>query len=543
MNGDTLRPMNLEMIVGHPNGSPLAEDYQTGRGRARSFFPGDWTDGDGYRSRARAVEARFDREAREAVARMVRAPASSSAAKLERWVEEGGIMVTTGQQPGLFTGPLYSIYKALTAVRLAARLEEMLETAVLPVFWVASEDHDWEEAHDTWIVGVDNELHHVELPPPPEAERDRPLHRVRASAGEALEAFLGHLPETDFRADHAKLLEGCWSGSRMTVPEAFRCTLEALLGPFGMLFVDAHEPLLKAASVPVLQRELRSSAAHETALARRSLALEEAGYHVQVPILEGGVNLFVEGPAGRERLYRDGEGFHLRHSGARLSADQVEEAMTADVATVSPNVLLRPVVEAAVLPTVAYVAGPGETAYFAQLGPLFEAHGVAMPAIVPRLSVTVIESKVRKVLDKFGLEPTSLDRPFHELAGEIARDETPAAVQEALGRLRGAVGQGTAALTQAVREVDPTLKGPISHARTVAFEAIQDVEKKIVQAVKRENEIALQQVEKARLHLYPDGRPQERVLNVFYYLVRYGERFLQALLERFHPLPSSDPDA
>lgn len=208
--------------------------------------------------------------------------------------------------------------------------------------------------------------------------------------------------------------------------------------------------------------------------------------------------------------------------------------------TVSPNVLLRPVVEAAVFPTVAYVAGPGEIAYLAQLAPLFEAHGVSAPVVVPRRTVTLVESKIRKVLDKFGLEPPALDRAFHELAGDIARDELPGSVREALGRLKGSIGQGTAALTEAARDVDPTLKGPISHARSVAFDAVAEAEKKIVQAVKRENEIALQQLEKAQLHLYPGGTPQERRLNVFYYLVRYGEELLTELLARLEPLPSPD---
>ncbi|HZD04601.1 MAG TPA: bacillithiol biosynthesis BshC, partial [Longimicrobiales bacterium] len=236
--------MNLEMIVGRPSGSALVDDYLNGRGRARSFFPWDWTDAGSYRARAREVQERFDRAARERVASMLRAPGESGRRALERWIEDGGFMVTTGQQPGLFTGPLYTIYKALTAVRLAQRLEEVLRAPVLPVFWVASEDHDWDEAHDTWIVGVDNELHRVALPPPSEADRNRPLHRVTARLDAALTPFLEHLPETDFSASGVEVLRACWGNGRTNLPEAFRCTLESLLGPSGLLFVDAHEPRL-----------------------------------------------------------------------------------------------------------------------------------------------------------------------------------------------------------------------------------------------------------------------------------------------------------
>jgi bacillithiol biosynthesis cysteine-adding enzyme BshC len=268
-------------------------------------------------------------------------------------------------------------------------------------------------------------------------------------------------------------------------------------------------------------------------LAGRADALEGAGYGVQVPILEGGVNLFLEGPSGRERVYRDGEHFRLRHSDAHVTAADIDERTSEDPSVLSPNVLLRPVVESHVFPTVAYVAGPGELAYFAQLQPLFEAHGVAMPVVVPRLGATAVETKVGKVLDKYGLDVAALDRPFHDLAGDFARDEVPDGVRRALGALRGAVARGTEELAEAASQVDPTLKGPVQHVRSVAFDAVGEAEKKIVQAVKRESEIALRQIEKARLHLFPDGKPQERVLNPFYYVARYGDDFVTGVSDAF----------
>ena len=533
--------MNLEMLVGHPSGSALIDDYVTGRGTARSFFRWDWTDRNSYAERAREVAERFDRPARECVASILSPREGAAGDHLERWVRDGGFVVTTGQQPGLFAGPLHTVYKALTAVRLAEELESFLGVPVLPVFWVASEDHDWEEAHDTWIVGVDNELLRIELRDPDEADRERPLHRVTTSFDEAATALLTQLPETDFREDLTNLIETCWGPTCTNLPEAFRCTIEELLAPLGLYCVSAHDPSLKDASTDVLLAELYGSSEHEALLTERTRALESAGYRGQVTILDGGVNLLVEGEAGRERLYRDGDGYRLPRSGRRMSAAEVEEAVRGGAHLVSPNVLLRPVVEAVVLPTLAYVGGPSEVAYFAQLGPLFQAHGVGMPVAVPRRSVTLVEGKVRKVLDKFGLDTAALEKPFHELVGEITREEIPDGVRDALTTLRRSIAEGTASLLQAAKDVDPTLKGPITHVRTTAFDSLSEAEKKILQAVRRENEIALQQLEKARLHLYPDGRPQERVLNVFYYLARYGRAFLDALLERLDPLPDAEP--
>jgi uncharacterized protein YllA (UPF0747 family) len=191
------------------------------------------------------------------------------------------------------------------------------------------------------------------------------------------------------------------------------------------------------------------------------------------------------------------------------------------------------VVESTLFPTLAYVGGPGEMAYFAQLRDYFEAHGVAMPVIHPRWAATPIETKIRKVLDKFGLQPDELQRPFHEVAGDVAREEVPAEVRAALGKLRGALGSGLADLKRSVGAVDKTLSGPVQQVGSQAYAALDDLEKKIVQAVKREGEIGLAQLEKAQVHLYPMGKPAERVQSPFYYLSRYGGAVLDALYDRF----------
>jgi uncharacterized protein YllA (UPF0747 family) len=172
-------------------------------------------------------------------------------------------------------------------------------------------------------------------------------------------------------------------------------------------------------------------------------------------------------------------------------------------------------------------------AYFAQLGGYFDAHGIEMPVVHPRWAAAPVESKIRKVLDKFGLDVEALNRPFHEVASDIARDEVPADVRGAIGKLRGAIGSGVGDLQKAAAALDPTLKGPVQHFRGQAFAALDDVEKKVVQAVKRESEIALAQLEKAQLHLYPRGKPAERVQSPMYFLTRYGGTFLDDLYERF----------
>ncbi len=524
---------NIELIVGLPTGTDVVQAHMAGDPGVARFLGPHFGSLSGFVEKTSEVDGRFDRAARERAAQALLVPSGADPARLDRFVEEGGYMVTTGQQPGLFGGPMYSIHKALTAVRLAEALEAALERPVLPVFWVASEDHDWAEANHVDVIGVDNALHRIELAAT-DPKVSPPIHRV--AMGDTVEAlveeFVACLPGTDFSGEYVDLLRGAFTADS-TIADGFHATLQHLLGRFGLFFTDAAHPSVKQASAGLLRNELGRAEELEHVLRVSSEALGASGYGTQVAVLDGGVNLFLEGPAGRERIYRDGDGFRLRTSGVALTLDEILARQAEDPAVLSPNVLLRPVVESEVFPTLAYVGGPGEIAYFAQLKAYFEAHGITMPVVYPRWTATPLEAKIRKVLDKFGLEVDALQRPFHEMAGEIARDDMPEEVRSSLGRLRGEIAKGVAQVQEATKTLDPTLKGPAQHVRSQAFAALDELERKVVQAVKREAEIKLSQLEKAQLHLYPNGKPTERVQSPFYFLARYGGSVLDALYDHF----------
>lgn len=521
--------MNVELIVGWPGGSDLARDYLDGSDRVTPYYGASWRDTTAYHAKIDDLDARFDADARRSALSAMKVPEGVGKERLDAWVEKGGLVVTTGQQPGLFGGPLYSLYKGLTTLSLARALEAELARPVLPLFWVASEDHDWAEADHTYAIDAANELRLVRVADP--GAKERSIHRVEL-AGEldtALAEFLQILPNTEFSEEYIKLLRDAYN-SPATLSSSFQHVMENLLAPQGLFFTDAADPVVKDRSSAVLLAELDADGS-EALLRGTAESLEADGYHVQVHIMEGGVNLFLEGPAGRERLYRDDAGFHLHHSGERLTRGDILARSQADPSALSPNVLLRPIVESEIFPVVSYVAGPGEIAYYAQLRGLYESHGMRMPVIHPRHGVTAVEPKIRKVMNKFGVGLETLSRPHHEIASEIAKDDVPADVREALGEMRGAVGEASSKLLEAAVAIDPTLKGPVTHARNTSFSAIQEVEKKIVQSVKRQNEIALAQLEKAQLHLFPEGNPQERVLNPFYYLFRFGNPFMDVLVD------------
>lgn len=522
--------LNVEVRVGPVGGAGLIGDYLNAAPALAPFFPGHPFDPEAFRRKAEEIRGRFDREALSAMAGAIRPLGDDARDRLARVAAGEGFVVTTGQQPGLFGGPLYTVHKALSAIALARRLEALLEAPVLPLFWVASDDHDWEEANHVHALDRGNTLRRLALEGDPESSRSMGRRTLNGAAETALDQLSEILPPSEFAGSVLRRLRDAYSEG--TVAAAYTEVMAGLFEGRLLGLVDAQDPVVRRLGLPVIRRELERAEEHEAALAGQTARLEAAGYATQVAVLPGASNVFYEDESGRERLVREGGGWNLRGSGRRMDDAGVEALLEEAPERFSGNVVLRPVVESAVFPTLAYVGGPGEVSYLAQTGCLFEAHGVGMPLVVPRLSVTLVEGKVRKVLEKFGLEVEAFRKPAHELVSDVVREEVPAEVEEAVGRLRGTVGEGYEALFEAAREIDPTLKGPIYQARGEAFKQLAEVEKKIRQHLKAQNETGLEQLEKAAVNLAPMGKPQERVLNVHQYLARYGEGLLDAILER-----------
>lgn len=493
------------------------------------FFTGSPWDPRAFQRKADEVAGRFDAERRQRMASAIRATSPTAATKLAQIASGDGVFVTTGQQAGLATGPLYTIYKILSAVQLARALEPVLDRPVAPLFWIASDDHDWQEVNHLDLLTVDNSLERLTL----SGDADTPpLSMRRQPVGPGIEVVIDRLrqllPDTEFSSDLLEQVRDSYRPER-SMAEAFGDLVDALFADFDLLRVDAGDPTVKRLAAGVWARELEHSAEHEALLEEQTSRLVAAGYHAQVSVIPGATNVFYEDERGRERLLRDGPSWMLRRTGRRLGVDELNTLLTTHPERFSPNVLLRPVVESTLFPTVSYVAGPGELSYYAQVGCLFREYGIDMPVIFPRFGITLVESKVRKVLDRFGLRPEALKPPVHEVAARVLRKEVPEEARAALGELRRSIQDGYARLVAETREIDPTLKGPLERARNSSQIELNEVDKKIVQHLKQRNTVAMAQLDKAHRNLFPGGDPQERVLNVMQYLARYGPELLPAI--------------
>jgi bacillithiol biosynthesis cysteine-adding enzyme BshC len=442
------------------------------------------------------------------------------------------LCVTTGQQPGVLLGPLYTLYKAVTAVALAARLERLLDRPVVPVFWVAGDDHDFLESSHTQVLAGGTEVVRLALPERPAAAPLTPMYRE--PLGDAVTELLGQFweaqPNTEFRPDVEAWLARHYTPSA-TVADAFAGALGELVRDLGLVVFRPTHPAAKEAMRPWIVRALDGAAELDRALHERTAALGAEGRPTPVSVGDGATLVMLEGDAGRDRLVLDDGSFHARRSGKTYALAELEALATEHPVLFSPNVLLRPVIEAAVLPTLAYVGGPGELAYFPQCDPIYELLGVQPQARVPRWSGMVIEARVRKVLDKYDITPDDLHLAEGQLEQRLVRGDVPEAADAAFRRLRHALERDYGDVREAATAIDPTLEKPVESARNAALGGVRDVEKRLVSHLKQRNETLVQQIARARAALFPLGKPQERVLGLPAFLTRYGPDFVTTVLE------------
>jgi bacillithiol biosynthesis cysteine-adding enzyme BshC len=461
-------------------------------------------------------------------------PASGTEALRARLQEPGALVVTTGQQPGLFTGPLYTVHKALSAAALARVLERRWGRPVVPVFWIAGDDHDFAEAsHASWLT-ADGDVATGALPPRRPDAPSTPLYRE--TLGPAVDMVLAELAAglapSEFGDPTVTWLRRHFR-PEATMAASVGGALAELLAPAGVLCLESTHPCMKRAALPHLLRALDLAEELNATLHVRARELEAAGHDPGVEVVDGATLVMIEGALGRDRLIVDDGGFVARRSGERFDAATLRQIALRAPERLSPNVLLRPVVESALLPTVAYVAGPAELRYLELAASIYDRLGVPRQRPVPRWSGLLVERRVDRVLEKFGIALGELLAPAGPLEARLVRAQLPAEATEALAELRAAIDAQYEIVTRAAEAIDPTLARPLERIRAQALAGADAVEQKLVRHLKRRQETELGQLAKARAAVFPNGKPQERVLTVAPFLARYGPALVPMLADEF----------
>jgi bacillithiol biosynthesis cysteine-adding enzyme BshC len=485
-------------------GNALSRLAQSGRAPAEWYLPRPASPEE-WRSRAERVGSSASPAWHQQLAPALDAGHSSgvAAARLARVVEKQGVVVTTGQQPGLFGGPVYTWSKAVSALALADVIEAETGVPTAPVYWAATDDGDFTEGSYTLLArtgGVDRVNIESTMPEGtrvadiPLPDMSHALERLALACGSAADGRVVNAVRDAY-------------GGGTTVGGAYLALLRSLLEPLGITVLDAaHEAVTRAAH-PTLIRALHERERIARALAARSAALQAANYHPQVADLENLTLVFERRGTRRERIPR---------------ARGAVAAANAEPGSLSPNVLLRPVVERALLPTIAYVAGPGEIAYFAQVSAVAEAIGAEVPLAVPRWSATLVEPHVAAILEQYGLRIEDFAEP-HAVETRLARAAWPSGVAKAMEQLRRDVAERLAGVRASLQGLDGLAPSATVDGTGRALEwRLSRLERRINAAVKSRETVLMRDLATARGALFPNGARQERALNLIPLLARHG---------------------
>ncbi|HMO82252.1 MAG TPA: bacillithiol biosynthesis cysteine-adding enzyme BshC [Pyrinomonadaceae bacterium] len=437
------------------------------------------------------------------------------------------VAVVSGQQAGLFTGPLYTIYKALSAVRMAECLRERGFKAV-PVFWVATEDHDFEEVSKTFVLDTEGRETRVSNEPK-RCFDELPVGYIKLdeSIHQTISSLFAALAHTEYTDELRGLIESAWT-PQSYFGDAFARMLTKILGNHGIIILCPLDSRLKALASPIYVEAIKRSEDIVSALQQRSNDLVKAGYPAQVHIGDDYFPLFWQARDGtRNSLKRSEQGTFRTKDGSReFTLDELAEIAEREPTRFSPSVVLRSVVQDYLLPTVCYFGGAAEVAYFAQSGEVYRLLSRLVTPIIHRQSFTLVESRHLRTLDRYGLEFEHLFAGINALLPEIVEKYLNRGTGELIIDVEQKVVAELDRLSEELASLDPTLAEYLANRRRKVIYHIESIRTKFHRAQFRRDAEARRQIEALFAALYPQGHLQERSLNVTYFLNRYGPGFL-----------------
>ena len=515
---------------------PFVADYAFDYSKVAEFFCGDprspqaWQEAIARsRAHARALDAITDIVHAQQQRRGAPKEAIAAAARLR---DRQTVAVVTGQQAGLFGGPLFTLLKALTALDLAETLRAQHGVPVVAIFWIDAEDHDWDEVKSCGVLDASLTHRTIAIGDPPGAQVE-PVARVRLddTIGAALTELANTLPQTEFTAPLLETLRNAYDpGTGMA--DAFARWMESVLGSRGLVVYNSADPAAKPLAASIFAREIERAGETARLAAAAGAAMESRGYNAQVTPHSDTVALFHLN-TGRQPIRIQGDtllvGDDVRSKTALL--DRVREAPH----EFSPNVLLRPIVQDTLFPTICYVAGPNELAYLGQLRDIYAAFGVPMPLMTQRGTATLLDSNAARFLVRHDVQLEQLQAQDEALLNRLLESQLPPGVDAAMHDVELLLQERMEQLAMTVVQIDATLEGAARSALGRMQDDLRKLHGKMIQAAKRKDETLRRQFHHVKAQAFPGGHPQERSVGFVHFLNRYGPTLIDRLVEELPP--------
>lgn len=462
---------------------------------------------------------------------------ASTFSHIEELEKPDSVAIVTGQQVGIFSGPLYTIYKALTAIKLAEALKTRGVRAV-PLFWMDTEDHDLEEvSHCTVLSGASplaidyrNILFGESIPPA------TPVGSIvfSESIRQAVEDYHSHLPDGDWNSAVRSQLELTYKpGSSFA--NSFASLMSRIFNGTGLILFNPQDSEAKQLCSPLFQRALREANSIHSMLVQRKHELETAGFHSQVNILENSTVLFLSAEGRRRAMERRNSGFALKGGKRILPLDELLESAVRNPDNFSPNVLLRPLIQDHLLPTVAYVGGSSEVAYFAQIEILYSLFGRPMPVIWPRNGFTLIEPEIGADLDRYGIKVQDCFQGKQFLTESAIRNSGFSKAVARMEELQKNLDQVLTEVRSEMHSFEPPLAQALDAARSKITHNTQLLKSRIVQLETARNSSLPNEIDLMLNNCYPNRNLQEREFGIHHFLTRYGPTLLDFIRQATDP--------
>jgi bacillithiol biosynthesis cysteine-adding enzyme BshC len=508
-----------------PHTTKLFTDFLSYAPAVRSFYPNPPDNGQ-VASHAQSVPAgtRIHSRVADELERQNRAWGASEATlrNIQR-LREGAHAVVTGQQVGLMGGPLLSLLKAASVLTLARQVEAAGAPCV-PVFWMASEDHDLPEINQTLLLTSDYQLGAFSAQSA--GKPDSPVANVRLAegTGELIEGAVQLLGESSV----ATYLRDSYREGE-TFSGAYAKLYTRIFGEYGLILLDPADEELHRIAAPLFVEAIDRAGELDDALLLRNKAITAEGYHEQVKITAESTPLFALVNGERVPVHRANGEFSIRKQ--RLTGDELKRRIADEPENFNANVLLRPVLQDYWLPTLAYIGGPAEIAYFAQVGVVYEKLLGRVTTVLPRMSATLLEPKIEKLLRKYDLDLQDLFHGEAVLRDELAKRSLPQELKLDFERGLLAVDEAMQRISESLHKLDPTLVGAAKNASNKMRYQVGRLEKRAAQAELRQEEILSRHAAMIENALFPRGTLQEREIAGVYFLARYGDGLIERLME------------
>lgn len=507
----------------------LFKTYVTEFGDLENFYPVNPFDDEAIAEKADQLSFKGDRSRTAAILADFNKQFDVDQAaidNLHRLEEEDAVAVVTGQQLGIYGGPLYTILKTLSVIHLAKKLEKNLDRPVIPVFWLADEDHDYEEVRSIQVPEND-EIREFALSPktdhlPPVARL--PIPEEITNVRQELKSVLY---DTDFSDDLWDLLDTSFKTGN-TFLQAFGQFMSTLFSKHGLVLAGSNYPRVKEATSDVLKQSIAKADQIRQQLEQQSKGISES-FHQQVKLYDS--NLFyLDEKEGRTKIVRNGEEWKT-DTGLEWETEELLAGIGETPSKFSPNVFLRPLLQDALLPTLGYVAGPGETAYYGQMKSMYSSFELEMPVIFPRLSATFIEPSIDRIIDELPFEFHEYGKRIEDLESEYVDRTEQHDIEAIFNEWKEKVEEVAETKKKQIAEIDPTLEGAAANATSTYYNELDKLKGKVYRAVKKQDETQLKRIRRIKGSLFPGDELQERVIGAIFFMNKYGIDLWDELLD------------